>query len=110
MAGRQPTSAIVLEGTTRAITAWIQAVSPVTVLLSVPLFPGHLLSISLSAPPVMRMISNAKGITLAAKTVQLHKTGIAPVVDVTGLVTEILIDIKSSGNRFGDQSLELRVN
>lgn len=55
--------------------------------------------------PVMRMISNAKGITLVAKTVRSHRTGIVPAAVVTVLVTENLIDIKSSINRFSDQPL-----
>jgi regulator of extracellular matrix RemA (YlzA/DUF370 family) len=74
----------------------------------VALFPGHLPSTSLSALPVMRMISNAKGIISVAKTVQSHKTRIVPVVDVTVLVIEILIDVESSANRFSEQPLAVR--
>jgi hypothetical protein len=107
-AGRQSASAIVLEGTTRAITAWTRVVQPAMAMLSVALFPGPSQSTSLSALPVTQMISIAKGIILVAKMVQSRKTEIAPAAVVTGLVIEILIDIESSANRFSHHHLAVR--
>ena len=68
----------------------------------------HRLEIQSIVPPVMRMISNAKGITLVAKTGPSHKTKIVPLVDVTVLVIETLIDVESSANRYSDRPLVVR--
>ena len=85
MAGRRPASATARRGITRAITAETQAVTAATAQLSAAISPGPTPSTHLTAPPVTRMISNARTNTSAAKTVPFHKTGIAPIAVVTGL-------------------------
>ena len=79
--GRHPTSNMILMGIIRVTTEEYWRVAAATAIALKILLSGDSTNTRLSAPPVMRMISKVKAITLVAEMVRSHKTRIADKVD-----------------------------
>jgi hypothetical protein len=96
-AGRHPSSDMILMVIIRVTTEGYWRVAAATAIAFKILLTGPSTNMHLSAPPVMRMISKVKVITMAAEAAQSNRTRIAVLADVIESLIAIFDSCRKTG-------------